>query len=266
MFLENRVAIVTGGATGIGRAIAFKLAAEGASVVLADMALDQARKTEADLVATGASALALQVNVIDAAATASMAARTLERFGRMDILVNNAGIAGAPGWNTRPESTEEDWVATYRVNVIGSVNAANAVTPHMKAARAGKIINLASIAGREGRPSLPHYSATKAAIINYTQSLANKLGPFNINVNAICPGLLWTPMWEQVGGRYARNDAAYKDLAPRQVFERMVADRIPTGREQTPDDIGDMAVFLASEESRNITGQAINVDGGFFLR
>jgi NAD(P)-dependent dehydrogenase (short-subunit alcohol dehydrogenase family) len=136
----------------------------------------------------------------------------------------------------------------------------------MKKARYGKILNLASIAGREGRPSLPHYSATKAAIINYTQALARELATDNINVNAICPGLLWTPMWEQVGNRYARNDPQYAAMEPRAVFEKMIAARIPLGREQTPEDIGDAAVFLCSDEARNVTGQALDVDGGFFMR
>ncbi len=266
MFLQDRVAIVTGGATGIGRAIAQKMAASGASVVVADMNGEAARKTALEISASGVNAIGVTVDVTDSAATDRMAASALERFKKIDILVNNAGVAGAPGWNTRSESTEDDWVKTYQVNVLGVVNATGSVVAHMKAARYGKVVNLSSIAGREGRPSLPHYSATKAAVINYTQSLANELAKFNINVNAICPGLLWTPMWEQVGGRYARDNAAYKGLTPREVFDQMVAERIPMGTEQTPDDIGDAAVFLSSEDARNITGQALNVDGGFFMR
>ncbi len=266
MLLKDRVAIVTGGATGIGRAIATKMGEGGASIVVADMNADAAQKTAAELTASGIKAAAVATDVTDKAATDRMARTALDRFGRIDILVNNAGIAGAPGWNQRSESTEDDWVKTYQVNVLGTVNAANSVIPHMKAERHGKIVNLSSIAGREGRPSLPHYSASKAAVISYTQSLANELAKFNINVNAICPGLLWTPMWEQVGGRYARDNAAYKGLSPREVFDAMIAERIPNGREQTPEDIGDAAVFLASEDARNITGQALNVDGGFFMR
>ncbi|MSQ08487.1 MAG: SDR family oxidoreductase [Dehalococcoidia bacterium] len=266
VLLKDRVAIVTGGATGIGRAIATKMGEGGASIVVADMNADAAQKTAAELTASGIKAAAVATDVTDKAATDRMARTALDRFGRIDILVNNAGIAGAPGWNQRSESTEDDWVKTYQVNVLGTVNAANSVIPHMKAERHGKIVNLSSIAGREGRPSLPHYSASKAAVISYTQSLANELAKFNINVNAICPGLLWTPMWEQVGGRYARDNAAYKGLSPRQVFDAMIAERIPNGREQTPEDIGDAAVFLASEDARNITGQALNVDGGFFMR
>ncbi len=266
MQLDGRVAIITGGATGIGRAIAVKLSAQGAAVVIADLNADASQKTASDLTAAGASATAVATDVTDRAATDRVAQTAMGRFGKIDILVNNAGIAGAPGWNSRSESTDDDWVKTYQVNVLGVANATESVVPHMKAAKYGKVVNLSSIAGREGRPSLPHYSATKAAVINYTQSLATDLAKFNINVNAICPGLLWTPMWEQVGGRYARNNPGYKGLEPREVFDRMVAERIPLGREQTPEDIGEAAAFLVSDDARNITGQALNVDGGFFLR
>lgn len=266
MLLSEKVAVVTGGATGIGRAIGLKLAEQGASILVSDINEDAAGRTADEIAALGVQAAAQVTNVVDSGATDAMAARAVELFGRIDILINNAGVAGAPGWYTRSRSTEEDWRFSYRVNVLGSVNAANSVIPHMKSARYGKILNLASIAGREGRPSLPHYSASKSAIINYTQALAGELAGDNINVNAICPGLLWTPMWEQVGGRYAQNDPQYEGLAPREVFEKMIAVNIPFGREQTPEDIGDAAVFLCSDEAKNITGQALNVDGGFFMR
>jgi NAD(P)-dependent dehydrogenase (short-subunit alcohol dehydrogenase family) len=142
-----------------------------------------------------------------------------------------------------PHSRDEDWIMTYEVNVKGVVNATNATVPSMREARSGKIVNIASIAGRQGRPSLPHYSASKSAVINYTQSLANELAAFNVNVNAICPGLLWTPMWDQVGARYAQNNPAYMGLSSREVFTRMIADNIPLGREQTPDDVGDLVAL-----------------------
>jgi NAD(P)-dependent dehydrogenase (short-subunit alcohol dehydrogenase family) len=216
--------------------------------------------------AIGVKAEVDSTNVVQEEATRKMAQHAVDAFGRIDILVNNAGVAGAPGWNQRAKSTEDDWKFTYQVNVLGAVNATNSVTPFMRQAKYGKILNLASIAGREGRPSLPHYSVTKAAVINYTQALAKELGSFNINVNAICPGLLWTPMWEQVGGRYGQNDPQYKGLPPREIFEKMIAARIPMGKEQTPEDIGDAATFLCSDDAKNITGQALNVDGGFFMR
>lgn len=242
------------------------MAEQGANILVSDINEEAANQTASDLSALGVSSAVQVTNVTDEAATEAMAAKAIEQFGQIDILVNNAGVAGAPGWYERSASTEEDWRFTYEVNVIGSVNAANAVAPHMKKARYGKILNLASIAGREGRPSLPHYSSSKSAIINYTQALASELAPDSINVNAICPGLLWTPMWEQVGGRYAMNDPQYEGLEPRAVFEKMIAAGIPFGTEQTPEDIGDAALFLCSDEAKNITGQALNVDGGYFMR
>ena len=264
--MQDRVAVITGSATGIGRAIALKMAEQGAHILVSDINQEAASRAVEEIRAFGVRAEADVTDVADASATAAMAEHAIKLFGRVDILVNNAGVAGAPGWYDRSESTEEDWEFTYKVNVRGTANATNAVTPHMKTARSGKVLNLASIAGREGRPSLPHYSATKAAVINYTQSLAMELAPFNINVNAICPGLLWTPMWEQVGARYAKNDPEYWGMEPRKVFEKMIAARIPLKREQTPEDIGDAAVFLTSDLARNITGQALDVDGGFFMR
>lgn len=266
MLLSEKVAVVTGGATGIGRAIGLKLASQGASILVSDINSDAAEQTAEEIRSLGVKAGVQVTNVVDSTATEAMAAAAIEKFGRIDILVNNAGVAGAPGWYQRSSSTEEDWKFTFRVNVLGSVNAANAVIPHMKQAHYGKILNLASIAGREGRPSLPHYSSSKSAIINYTQALAGEVAGNNINVNAICPGLLWTPMWEQVGGRYSQNDPRYEGLEPRVVFDKMIAAQIPMGREQTPEDIGDAAVFLCSDEAKNITGQALDVDGGFFMR
>lgn len=266
MILRDRVAIVTGGATGIGRAIAIKMAEQGANILVSDINEDAANETASHLSSFGVEAAVQITNVTDPKATQAMASRAIDQFGKIDILVNNAGVAGAPGWYERSASTEEDWRFTYQVNVVGSVNAANAVVPHMRKAQYGKVLNLASIAGREGRPSLPHYSSSKSAVVNYTQALAGELAPDNINVNAICPGLLWTPMWEQVGGRYAMNDPQYAGLEPRVVFEKMIAATIPFGTEQTPEDIGDAAIFLCSDEASNITGQALNVDGGFFMR
>jgi NAD(P)-dependent dehydrogenase (short-subunit alcohol dehydrogenase family) len=264
--LDGRVAVVTGGATGIGRAIGLKLAERGAAVVVWDLNADAARGTSADIAALGVESHAADADVTDPGGVAAAAADALARLGRIDILVNNAGVAGAPGWHEQPVSREEDWTFAFEVNVKGMATVTNAIAPHMQERGSGKIVNISSIAGREGRPSLPHYSATKAAVINYTQSLANELGADNINVNAVCPGLLWTPMWEQVGARYARTRPELDGMSPREVFDRTVEELIPLKREQTPEDIGDLVAFLVSEDAMNITGQAINVDGGAFLR
>jgi len=182
-------------------------------------------------------------DVTDLEACDGLTEATTELLGTVDILVNNAGIAGSAGWQTRSYTTEEDWKQTYQVNVIGMSNITTAFRSQMTKQRSGRIVNLASIAGREGRPSLPHYSASKAAVISLTQSTALELARFNITVNAICPGLLWTPMWEQVGDRYAHDMPAYEGMNPREVFDTMIAEKIPMQKEQTPEDIADTVAF-----------------------
>ncbi|MBM3944125.1 MAG: SDR family oxidoreductase [SAR202 cluster bacterium] len=155
---------------------------------------------------------------------------------------------------------------TFDVNVRGVVLVSEAVTPHMKERGYGKQINIASIAARRGGEE-PYYCVSKAAVTNWTQSQAARLAPFHVNVNAICPGLLWTPMFERLAqhrNRFAWKDA-YRGLDGRELFERMVQDWIPMKREQTPEDIGKLAAFLASDDAKNITGQAINVDGGIYM-
>lgn len=258
--------IVTGGATGIGRAIGLKLAGQGVSVLVADINAEAAEATASDIAALGVESGFVATDVTNREATDRMVEAAFDTLGGVDILINNAGVAGAPGWDSRQESTEEDWHFTFRVNVKGIVNCTESAKPAMIEAKAGKIVNVASIAGREGRPSLPHYSASKSAVINYTQSLANELAQHNVNVNAVCPGLLWTPMWEQVAGRYGADDPQFADLAPKEIFDSMVQANILLGRPQTPEDIGEAVAFLVSEDARNITGQSLNVDGGFFLR
>jgi len=191
-----------------------------------------------------------------------MVSETVSRFGQVDVLVNNAGVAGAPGWQDHETSRAEDWTFTFGVNVKGMAIVTEAVVPHMKSAGGGKIVNLASIAGRQGRPSLPHYSATKAAVINFTQSLANELGRDNINVNAVCPGRLWTAMWESIALNHKELNPAFAEMTPYEIFIDQIKVTMPLGREQTPEDIGKCVAFLASEDASEITGQAINVNGG----
>ncbi len=260
------MAVVTGGATGIGRAIALKLASRGAAVMIADINIEAAAVTANEVEEISGGAAAFLTDVTDEEKCQEMAAATVDTLGPADILVNNAGIAGAPGWQERSFSTEDDWKRTYHVNVIGMSNVTSAFRPQMTERRSGRIVNLASIAGREGRPAIPHYSASKAAVISLTQATALELARFNITVNAICPGLLWTPMWGQVGDRYARDNPAYKGMSARQVFDTMIEERIPMKKEQTPEDVSDAVAFFVSEGAKNITGQALNVDGGFFMR
>ena len=264
MDLNDRVAIITGAGRGIGRAIAEKMAANGATVVVADLDADNAANSAAGIREAHPSveALSTDVDVTDRNSVARLASEAAGRFGKIDILVNNAGIIGAPGWEERNHPNESDWDQIYSVNVKGVANASDIVAEYMKSNNFGKIVNIASGAGRQGSPGNPPYNVSKAGVISLTQAYALELATFNINVNAICPGLLWTPMWDRIATRNINMDDELSDLTPRRAFEQVVAARIPLGREQTPEDIGNLAVFLASDLAMNITGQSINVNGG----
>ena len=262
--LSGKRAIVTGGANGIGRGISLVLAEQGADVVLADMNTDGAEAVAAELSASGHCATAIATDVTDRRSVADMVAQVLDEFGKIDILVNDAGVVGASNWWEREFPNDEDWDLTLAVNLRGVVNVSEAVMGQMKERRYGKIVNIASIAARYGNVDIPHYNASKAAVVSWTQSNALQLASYGINVNAICPGLLWTPMFERIAQKRAtfNTDPGLEGLKGRAFFEEVVDSTIPMKREQTPEDIGKMAAFLASDDARNITGQAINVDGG----
>lgn len=262
MDVTDKVAIVTGAGRGIGRGIALALAENGADVVVGDINLDNARKVAAEVAEMGRQALALHLDVTSQESVEQMVKDTLAHFGRIDILVNNAGVIGAPGWEQRERHNEEDWNLIYEVNVKGVARVTDAVSPHMKARRYGKIINIASHGGRRGGAGISPYGISKAGVIHLTQSSALELAPYNINVNSICPGTLWTDMWQRIAVRTSLSPQNTQGLTPRQIFDRSIQQRMPLGREQTPEDIGYMAAFLASDYAKNITGQAINVNGG----
>ena len=262
MDVTDKIAIVTGGGRGIGRGISLTLAKYGANVVVADLNLEDAEAVQAEVADMGRRSSGLRVDVTDRDSVEGMVGDAVSQYGRVDILVNNAGIHAAPGWEHRRELTEEDWDMLYAVNVKGMATVTDAVASHMKERRCGKIVNLASVSGRLGMPDNPPYGISKAGVISLTQAYALLLAPFDINVNAICPGLLWTPMWHQISFHRSSLPANTEGLSPRELFDRTVEQRIPLKREQTPEDIGNLATFLASDVSRNITGQSINVDGG----
>jgi meso-butanediol dehydrogenase/(S,S)-butanediol dehydrogenase/diacetyl reductase len=260
--LTERIAIVTGGASGIGHGIARVLSGQGAAVVVADRNLEGARAAASAL---GRDSLAVEVDVTKRASVEALVSAALDRFGKIDILVNNAGVPGAPGWADRDRPDDADWDTAYFVNLRGVVLASEAVEPSMKERRYGKIVNISSISARIGSAVIPHYSAAKAGVINWTQAHALALAPYGVNVNAICPGLVFTPMFEQMfqgRKRFGTPPPGSQSLSCRQQFEQLVEREIPMKREQTPEDIGHLAAFLASDDSRSITGQAINVDGG----
>ena len=262
MDVTGKIALVTGGGRGIGRGIVLELGRNGADVVIADIVLEDAQNVTTEVEELGRRSMSIRVDVTDQGSVESMVVEALTRFGRIDILVNNAGVIGAPGWETRERPNDEDWEFVLDVNLRGMVRVTDAVTPHMKERRSGKILNITSVAGRQGSLTSAAYSASKAGGINLTQVTALDLAPYNINVNAICPGLIWTPMWVRIAQRRSLHEDDQTGLSRREIFDRMVRERTPLGREQTPEDIGNAVCFLASDYARNITGQALNVSGG----
>jgi meso-butanediol dehydrogenase/(S,S)-butanediol dehydrogenase/diacetyl reductase len=256
--LDEKIAIVTGGGRGIGRGIGLALAQAGADVAIADVDLENAERTAKDVTAMGRQAIVTRMDVGDAQSAQSGVDDALTRFGKIDILVNNAGVVQD---HVGGAVTGDDFDRCYQVNLKGIWNVTAALVPHFRERGAGKIVNIASIAGRRGDNGLAPYSASKAGAISLTQSFADALGPDNINVNAVCPGLLWTPMWEKLEGMF-RGTTAPDVVGERAAFDGYLQTNCPLRREQTPEDIGHAVVFLVSEQARNITGQALNVDGG----
>ena len=262
MDLTGRVAIVTGAGRGIGRGIATVMARCGATVAVADMNLDDASTVAAELSEMGRDSVALEADVTAQDDVDAMVASVIDRFGHIDAVVNNAGIIAAPGWEDREEPDETDWDMLYEVNVKGVARVTEAVLPHMRERRYGKIVNIASVAGRIGSTTSAPYSISKAGVISYTQAIALEEAKHNINVNAICPGLLWTPLWRRIAIRHGAHRDEDRGLTDRQVFDKYVKERTPLGREQTPEDIGNAVAFLASDAAKNITAQALNISGG----
>jgi acetoin reductase-like protein len=255
MQLEGKTAIVTGGARGIGRAICERYAAEGALAVVADRLAADAEATAAAITAAGGNALAFGIDVTEQASIDAMVEAVAREAGSIDILVNGAGIFDmAPLLEVTPESYDQ----VFAVNVKGLLFTLQAVARQMVAqGRGGKIINFASQAGRRGEALVAVYCASKAAVISLTQSAALALIPHRINVNAIAPGVIDTPMWDHVDALFARHLNI-----PIGERKRQVGEAVPHGRMGRPEDIVGAAVFLASADSNYIVGQTLNVDGG----
>jgi meso-butanediol dehydrogenase/(S,S)-butanediol dehydrogenase/diacetyl reductase len=259
--LDGKTALVTGGARGLGRGIVLEFAKEGADIAIADLLVDVAEQTAAAVRAWGRQATVVYMDVSDAQSIHVGVQQVLTARGGLDILVNNAGVAPV---HTGSEVDEEDWDRCYEINLKGIWKVSQAVIPHFLERGAGKIVNIASIAGRRGSAWLTPYNASKSGVISLTQSQALELGPHNINVNAICPGLIWTDIWRGLGTILQGDDDPVVNER-RQRFDTIIESSCPLRREQTPEDIGKAAVFLASDDARNITGQALNVDGGIVM-
>ena len=254
--LEGKVAIVTGAGRGIGKGIALAFAKEGADVVIAEFRPELAKETAREIRPLDRKVLAVKTDVRVSSEVEAMVNKTLEKFGKIDILVNNAGTAGTPEFVAYAGLPwlidEEQWDATFDVNMKGTFLCCKYVVPHMIKRKSGKIINMASVAGKpfwEGAALLPHYCASKAAVINFTENLAVVLGEYGINVNDICPVYVWTALWKTgVGGEEGKPS-----------FEEIVRETTIQGKITTPEKIAALAVFLASEDGDDITAQSIDV-------
>lgn len=255
MRLQGKVAIVTGGARGIGQAIGEGYAAEGARVVVADIL---AREAEATACVIGRGAFAVRLDVTDRASIEAMVADVVREAGGIDILVNNAAA-----FDMAPllEITEASFDRQFAINVKGLLFTLQAVARRMvEQGKGGKIVNLASQAGRRGEALVAVYCATKAAVISLTQSAGLALIKHGINVNAIAPGVVDTPMWDEVDALFARYEGR-----PLGEKKRLVGEAVPFGRMGRPDDLVGAAVFLASAEADYVVAQTLNVDGGNWM-
>jgi D-sorbitol dehydrogenase (acceptor) len=253
--LSGKVAIVTGGAQGMGRAISLRFAREGASVLVADRNVEGAEGVAREIGAADGQAAAVAVDVRDQEQVQRMVDAAVDRFGGLDILVNNAGVGKIIPFL---ETTAADWDFIFDINCKGLLWCSQAAARQMIVQdRGGKIINLASQAGRRGEALVLAYCASKACVISMTQSMALALAPHRINVNAIAPGIVDTPFWDEVDKQFAK-------LLNMEIGEpkRTFVKSIPLGRIEQPDDVAGAAVFLASAEADYITQQTLNVDGG----
>lgn len=279
--LDGKIAIVTGSGQGIGKAVALRLAHEGADVVVADINLEKAQQTAQEIRALRRRAMAYGVDIASVAEIRRMVDSVVAEFGRIDILVNCAGVVQAKPFL---EITEDDWDRILDINLKGATFCIQAVAAQMirqlvawpRAALAagqapeqvkmaeradrsyGKIVNFSSISGRHGRALQLHYAASKTAIISITQSAALALAPYNINVNAVAPGVIPTAMWEQIDRECGHIFGTKPGEAIREFIEK-----IPLKRAGSAEDVAGAVAFLCSADADYITGQTLNVDGGY---
>lgn len=249
--LTGKVAIVTGASAGIGRAAAFALAAEGASVVIADVDIDRGEQAAREISHKGGTAVFIRADVSDDASVAALVAETVARFGGLDVAFNNAGIEG----ETAPtaECTPDNWQRTIAVNLTGTWQCMRHEIPQMLRRGGGAIVNMSSVAGLVGFASIPAYTASKHGVAGLTKAAALEYADQHIRVNAVCPGVIDTEMVDRFTG--GQPDAQAALLATE-----------PVGRLGQPEEIADAVVWLCSDRSSFVTGQAIAVDGGFVAR
>ena len=245
--LDNKVAIVTGAAQGIGKAIAAKLASAGAAIVIVDRTIESATEAAEEIKAFGSTMLPVQCDVANAADVDAMVKKTQETFPTIDILVNNAGITRD---NLLIRMNEQDWDIVIDVNLKGPFLLTKAIAPVMMRQRSGRIINVASVVGLMGNAGQSNYASSKGGLVAFTKSVAKEFASRNITCNAVAPGFIETPMTAKL---------------PDKVKESYIA-AIPLNRFGTSDDVANVILFLSSDAAGYITGQVIGIDGGMFMR
>jgi 3-oxoacyl-[acyl-carrier protein] reductase len=244
--LEGKVALITGGARGIGRAIALRLARDGVRIAIGDLLREEGLNTQKEVEEAGSEAMFATLDVTDEASVKDAVAQVESRWGRIDILANNAGI-------TRDRLllrlAEQDWDAVLDVNLKGAYLCSRAVLPLMLRQRWGRIVGTASVVGLAGNPGQTNYAASKAGLIGFTKALAREVATRNITVNAVAPGYIETQMVQTLSEK----------------VQEAILGQIPMGRFGTPEDVAGVVAFLCSEEASYITGHVINVDGGMVM-
>lgn len=243
MSLKGKVAVITGGARGIGKSIALELASRGADIAILDM---MSSNTPKEIEALGVRAIEVMCNVADAEKAETAINEVLEKLGAVDILVNNAGITRD---NLMLRMKQEEWDAVISINLTGVYNMCKAVVRPMMKAKSGKIVNIASVVGQMGNPGQANYSAAKAGVIGLTKTIAREFAKKNIQANAVAPGFIDTDMTKKLS----------------QDVVNYFISNIPTGTFGTPEDVAKAVAFLSSSDSNYITGQVINVDGGLVM-
>ena len=244
--LAGRVALVTGGARGIGKAICERLASEGAAIAIVDILLEVAEKTAAEFRDKGVDAMALAANVAKPDDADAAVKAVIDKFGKLDILVNNAGVTRD---NLMMRMTEQDWDLVINVNLKGTFNFTKAATRYMMKARYGKIVNIASVVGRMGNAGQANYSASKAGVIGLTKTTAKEFASRNVTANAVAPGYIATEMTEKLSEE------------AKQAFLSV----IPLKRQGSAQDVANVVYFLCSPDSDYVTGQVVGIDGGLYM-
>lgn len=261
--LKGKVVFVTGGAGGLGSEICEAFGENGARVAVASQNAERGAKAVERVTAAGGEAFFVQIDVTNYESVKAAVDTVVKKWGTIDILVNNAGGGGGLAYPDFHAVKEEAYDATYKLNTKSTFLCTKAVIDMMKEKRDGRIINISSMAGRTPQPELPAYAAQKAAVISLTQTYAMELAPYGVTVNAVCPGIVYTVMWETMV-RALRHflPEEYGDKTDDEIFAAEIKKRIPMNRPQTQRDIAEAVLYFASDAARNVTAQTLSVDGG----